>query len=122
MSFDFQHGVVDSNGIEVHYAEHGSGPLVVFCHGWPESWYSWRHQLRAIGDQGYRAVALHMRGYGKTTVPEDIEAYSISNLVGDVVGSVAGLGESKAIIVGHDWGGPVAVSYTHLTLPTIVGV
>jgi len=118
MSFDFRHGVLDSNGIEVHYAEHGSGPLVVFCHGWPESWYSWRHQLKAIGDKGYRAVALHMRGYGKTTVPEDIEAYSISNLVGDVVGSVAGLGESKAIIVGHDWGGPVAW-YSALMRPDI---
>ena len=104
----FKNGVIAANGIDIHYVEHGSGPLVVFCHGWPESWYSWRHQLQAIGDSGFRAVALHMRGYGGTTRPKDIEAYNISHLVGDVVGSVSALGESEAIVVGHDWGGPVA--------------
>lgn len=94
---NFKEGAIDVNGIELHYVEHGSGPLVVFCHGWPESWYSWRHQLQAVGDAGYRAVALHMRGYGKTSRPDDIEAYSISNLVGDVVASVGGLGEPKRL-------------------------
>ena len=116
--FNFKEGVVYANGIELHYVEHGSGPLVLFCHGWPESWYSWRHQLQAVGDAGYRAVALHMRGYGKTTQPEDVEAYTISSLVGDVVGSVAGLGESQAIVVGHDWGGPVAW-YSALMRPDV---
>lgn len=116
--FNFKGGVVYANGIELHYVEHGSGPLVLFCHGWPESWYSWRHQLQAVGDAGYRAVALHMRGYGKTTQPEDVEAYTISSLVGDVVGSVAGLGESEAIVVGHDWGGPVAW-YSALMRPDV---
>tara|TARA_B100000963_G_scaffold196312_1_gene170864 strand:- start:1025 stop:2020 length:996 start_codon:yes stop_codon:yes gene_type:complete len=116
--FNFKEGVVYANGIELHYVEHGSGPLVLFCHGWPESWYSWRHQLQAVGDAGYRAVALHMRGYGKTTQPEDVEAYTISSLVGDVVGSVAGLGESEAIVVGHDWGGPVAW-YSALMRPDV---
>jgi len=115
---NFKEGAIDVNGIELHYVEHGRGPLVVFCHGWPESWYSWRHQLQAIGDAGYRAVALHMRGYGKTSRPDDIEAYSISNLVGDVVASVGGLGETQAIVVGHDWGGPVAW-YSALMRPDI---
>ena len=99
----FKTGIIAANGIDIHYVEHGSGPLVIFCHGWPESWYSWRHQLQAIGDAGFRAVALHMRGYGETTRPKDIEAYTISHLVGDVVGSVTALGESEAIVVGHDW-------------------
>ena len=107
-NWNFKEGSLNANGIEIHYAEKGEGPLVIFCHGWPESWYSWRHQLQAIGSSGYRAVALHMRGYGKTTKPNDIEAYSLTHLVGDVVGAVAALGESEAVVVGHDWGGPVA--------------
>lgn len=105
---DFKHDKLDANGIEIHYVEHGEGPLVIFCHGWPESWYSWRHQIRAIGDAGYRAVALQMRGYGKTSRPENIEAYGLTHLVGDVVGAVNALGASEAVVVGHDWGGPVA--------------
>lgn len=117
-SSEFSHGSVTANGIEIHYAEKGEGPLVLFCHGWPESWYSWRHQLNAIGNSGYRAVALHMRGYGKTTRPDDIEAYSLTNLVGDVVGAVQALGHSEAVVVGHDWGGPVAW-YSALMRPDI---
>ena len=105
---DFIHGKLDANGIEIHYVEYGDGPLVLFCHGWPESWYSWRHQIRAIGDQGYRAVALHMRGYGQTSKPNNIEAYNITSLVGDVVGAVSALSTAPAVVVGHDWGGPVA--------------
>jgi pimeloyl-ACP methyl ester carboxylesterase len=108
LSNDFKEGVLHTNGIELHYVEKGDGPLVVFCHGWPESWYSWRHQLNELGSNGYRAVALHMRGYGKTSKPKDVEAYGITNLVGDVVGAVNELGASEAVVVGHDWGGPVA--------------
>tara|TARA_Y100000814_G_scaffold286619_1_gene255850 strand:- start:75 stop:1058 length:984 start_codon:yes stop_codon:yes gene_type:complete len=115
---DFKSGALNSNGIEIHYEEKGEGPLVIFCHGWPESWYSWRHQLNTIGSSGYRAVALHMRGYGRSTKPEDIEAYSITNLVGDVVGVVQALGASEAMVVGHDWGGPVAW-YSALMRPDI---
>ena len=106
----FKSGALNSNGIEIHYEEKGEGPLVIFCHGWPESWYSWRHQLNMIGSNGYRAVALHMRGYGRSTKPENIEAYSITNLVGDVVGVVEALGASEAVVVGHDWGGPIALN------------
>ena len=75
---DFKKGMIETNGIELHYVEYGEGPLVIFCHGWPESWYSWRHQIRAVGNQGYRAVALHMRGYGDSTKPANIDAYSLS--------------------------------------------
>jgi pimeloyl-ACP methyl ester carboxylesterase len=101
---------VDTNGIRMHVAEAGSGPLVVMCHGFPESWYSWRHQLAALAEAGYHAVAPDMRGYGPTDAPEAIEAYTLLHLVGDMVGLVHSLGESSAVIAGHDWGAPVAWS------------
>lgn len=114
-----EHGVVAANGIEIHYESIGSGPLVVFCHGWPESWYSWRHQLPVVAEAGFRAVALHMRGYGHTSAPLDVDKYMITDLVGDVVGAITGLGADRAVVVGHDWGAPVAW-YTALLRPDIV--
>jgi len=107
---EFKHGFANVNGIKMHYVEAGTGPLVVLCHGWPESWYSWRHQLHALADAGYRAVAPDQRGYGQTDKPEAIEAYNILNLTGDIVGLVNVLGAERAVIVGHDWGAPVAWS------------
>jgi len=92
----------------MRYAEIGSGPLVLFCHGWPESWYSWRHQLTAVAAAGFRCVAPDMRGYGGTQAPEPIDQYTLFNLVGDMAELVKALGETRAIIVGHDWGAPVA--------------
>jgi pimeloyl-ACP methyl ester carboxylesterase len=115
---DMKHGSVSANGIDIHYVEQGEGPLVIFCHGFPESWYSWRHQLPAVAAAGYRAVALDMRGYGQTSKPEAISSYSLSHLVGDVVGAVGALGEEQAVVVGHDWGGPVAW-YSALMRPDI---
>ena len=112
------HGKLNANGIHIHYVEQGEGPLVIFCHGFPESWYSWRHQIAAISGAGYRVVALDMRGYGQTSQPAAIEAYSLSYLVGDVVGAVAALGSEQAVIIGHDWGGPVAW-YSALMRPDI---
>jgi pimeloyl-ACP methyl ester carboxylesterase len=103
-------GVVDVNGIRMHVSEAGEGPLVVFCHGWPELGYSWRHQQRAVAAAGFRAAVPDMRGFGKTSAPEDIGAYTILHNVGDMVGLVQALGEKTAIIVGHDWGAPVAWS------------
>jgi len=103
-----EHRVVAANGIDVHVAELGAGPAVVFCHGFPESWYSWRHQMRALAAAGYRAVALDMRGYGQTSRPAAVEDYSIFHLVGDVVGVLDALGLAQAVVVGHDWGAPVA--------------
>jgi pimeloyl-ACP methyl ester carboxylesterase len=102
------HRFVETNGIKMHIAEQGEGPLVVLCHGFPESWYSWRHQLPALAEAGYHAVAPDQRGYGQTDRPEAIEAYNILQLTGDVVGLVHALNEEQAIIVGHDWGAPVA--------------
>ena len=97
-----------ANTIHMRYAEAGTGPLVLFCHGWPESWYSWRHQLQAVSAAGFRAVAPDMRGYGGTQSPESIDQYTLLHLVGDMAELVKALGETKAVIVGHDWGAPVA--------------
>ncbi|HVL56941.1 MAG TPA: alpha/beta hydrolase [Burkholderiaceae bacterium] len=99
---------LEANGIRQRFAECGSGPLVVFCHGFPESWYSWRHQLQALSRAGYRCVAPDMRGYGGTDAPDEIERYTILDLVGDMVALVRALGETRAVVVGHDWGAPVA--------------
>src|ERR1700676_814565 len=102
------HRTVEANGIRIHIAEQGSGPLVLLCHGFPESWYSWRHQLSALSQAGFRAVAPDMRGYGSTDRPAEIERYTLFHLVGDMVGVLDALGEKQAVIVGHDWGAPVA--------------
>jgi pimeloyl-ACP methyl ester carboxylesterase len=102
------HRTIEANGIKLHYAEAGQGPLVLLCHGFPESWYSWRHQLQALAEAGYHAVAPHMRGYGETDKPEAIDQYTIFHLTGDMVALAAALSQEKAVIVGHDWGAPVA--------------
>jgi len=100
---------IKTNGINMHITEQGEGPLVILCHGFPESAYSWRHQLPALADAGFHVVAPDQRGYGKTDKPEEIEAYDIFQLTGDMVGLVHALGEESAVIVGHDWGAPVAM-------------
>jgi pimeloyl-ACP methyl ester carboxylesterase len=105
---EITHRTVDTNGIRMHVAEQGTGPLVIMCHGFPESWYSWRHQLAALAAAGFHAVAVDMRGYGQTDAPPEIEAYTLLHLVGDMVGLVGALGEKSAVIAGHDWGAPVA--------------
>jgi len=103
-----KHRVVETNGIRMHIAECGDGPLVVLCHGFPESWYSWRHQLRALAEAGFHGVAPDMRGYGQTDRPEEIDQYTLLHLVGDMVGLLDALGAPQAVIAGHDWGAPVA--------------
>jgi pimeloyl-ACP methyl ester carboxylesterase len=100
--------MIETNGIHMHIAEQGQGPLVILCHGFPELGYSWRHQLPALAEAGFHAVAPDQRGYGRTDRPEPIEAYNIFQLVGDMVGLVHALGEERAVIAGHDWGAPVA--------------
>ena len=102
------HRTVDTNGIRMHIAEAGEGPLVVLCHGFPESWYSWRHQLEALSEAGYHVVAPDQRGYGETDKPDAIEAYTQLHIVGDLVGLVSALGEEQSVVVGHDWGAMVA--------------
>jgi pimeloyl-ACP methyl ester carboxylesterase len=102
------HRTVDSNGIRLHIAEQGSGPMVLMCHGFPESWYSWRHQMQALADAGFHAVAPDMRGYGQSDRPPGIDQYSLFHLVGDMLGILDALDEKQAVIAGHDWGAPVA--------------
>jgi pimeloyl-ACP methyl ester carboxylesterase len=99
---------IETNGIHLHIAEQGEGPLVVLCHGFPESWYSWRHQIAALSAAGYHVIAPDMRGYGRSDQPEAIDQYTLFHLVGDVVGLLDAIGAEQAVIVGHDWGAPVA--------------
>jgi len=103
-----QSRTVDVDGARVHIVEAGTGPLVLFVHGFPESWYSWRHQLTAVAEAGYRAVALDVRGYGRSSKPLALEDYRMVRLVADNVGLLSALGVESAVIVGHDWGAPIA--------------
>jgi pimeloyl-ACP methyl ester carboxylesterase len=105
---EIRHRFVETNGIRMHMAEAGEGPLVVLCHGFPESWYSWRHQLAALAKAGFHAVAPDQRGYGQTDRPDAIDQYTLLHLVGDIVGLLDALKAPTAVIVGHDWGAPVA--------------
>jgi pimeloyl-ACP methyl ester carboxylesterase len=111
---ELTHRVVETNGIRMHIAECGEGPLVLLCHGFPESWYSWRHQLQGLADAGFHAVAPDMRGYGQTEQPEAIDRYTLLHLVGDMVGLLDAFKIDKAVIAGHDWGAPVAWSSAQL--------
>ena len=99
---------VKTNGIQLRVAEMGKGPLVILVHGFPESWYSWRHQIPALAAAGYHVVAPDMRGYGKSDKPKVVEDYDIHHLTGDIVGLVDAMGEKTAILVGHDWGAVVS--------------
>ena len=100
--------VVD--GVRLHVTEAGEGPLVVLCHGWPELAFSWRHQIPALAAAGYRVAAPDLRGFGRSDAPDDVGAYTVLHLVGDVVGLVHALGAREAVVVGHDWGATVAWS------------
>src|SRR5215475_2000554 len=103
------HGYADSNGVKIHYASLGSGPLIVMIHGFPDFWYTWRDQMEALSDR-FQVVAIDQRGYNLSDKPKGVENYDVSLLVGDVVAVVKSLEKKKAIIVGHDWGGLVAWS------------
>jgi pimeloyl-ACP methyl ester carboxylesterase len=105
---ELKHRFIETNGIHMHIAECGAGPLVVLCHGFPELWYSWRYQLQALAEAGFHAVAPDMRGYGQTDRPEATDQYTLLHLTGDMVGLLDALGAEKAVIAGHDWGAPVA--------------
>lgn len=105
-----RHRQLQVGDLSMHVAEAGEGPLVLLCHGFPECWYSWRHQLTALAAAGYHAVAPDMRGYGRTDAPAPVDAYTIMHLVGDMTGLLSALGEQQAVIVGHDWGSIVAWS------------
>lgn len=115
---DAEHGFADSNGVKIHYATIGKGPLVVMIHGFPDFWYTWRHQMQGLmGD--YQLVAIDQRGYNKSGQPEGDENYDMSYLVSDVAAVIKHLGHEQATIVGHDWGGVVAWSVA-FAMPQLV--
>ena len=104
-----KHGYADSNGVKIHYATMGTGPLVVMIHGFPDYWYSWRHQMEGLADK-FQVVAIDQRGYNLSDKPKGVENYDMKLLVGDVLAVIHHFGQQKAIVVGHDWGGAVAWS------------
>jgi pimeloyl-ACP methyl ester carboxylesterase len=107
-SSDLRHRTIEAPAGRLHLVEQGTGPLVLLVHGFPESWYSWRRQLPALAAAGYRAVALDVRGYGRSSKPAAPDAYRMLDLVGDNVALVRALGEERAVVVGHDWGSGIA--------------
>jgi pimeloyl-ACP methyl ester carboxylesterase len=102
------HRSVHANGIDIHLAEAGDGPAVLLLHGFPELWYSWRHQLPALARAGYHAIAPDLRGYGRTTAPPAIEDYAMVHMAADVTGVLDALGADHAVVAGHDWGANIA--------------
>lgn len=118
----WQHREILTNDLRMHYVTQGTGPLVVLLHGFPEFWYSWRWQIPFLAEQGYRVVAPDLRGYNRTEKPD--RGYDIPNLLRDIAGLIEGLGEERAIIVGHDWGGVLAwhfaIDYPQMTSKLIV--
>ncbi|HAB10858.1 MAG TPA: alpha/beta hydrolase [Planctomycetaceae bacterium] len=110
-----RHAHADSNGVKIHYVTLGKGPLVVMIHGFPDYWYTWRHQMAALADS-FQVVAIDMRGYNRSDKPKGVEQYDIKLLVGDVAAVIKHVGAKQATIVGHDWGGMVAWQFA-MALP-----
>lgn len=102
-----EHGYANSNGVKIHYASLGKGPLVIMIHGFPDYWYSWRDQMEALS-ANYQCVAIDQRGYNLSDKPKGVDNYDMRLLVGDVIAVIKHLGKDRAIVVGHDWGGAVA--------------
>ena len=113
-------GYVAANGVRIFYVEEGEGPLVLLCHGFPESWYSWRAQLGPIAEAGYRAVAIDLPGYGRSDKPD--VAYDIEFLAGCFAGVIEGLGHESAVVAGHDWGGLIVWPFARLHPDKVAGV
>lgn len=107
---EFTHRLVEVPGGRIHLVEEGTGPLVLLVHGFPESWYSWRHQLPALAGAGFRAVAIDVRGYGRSSKPAAVDEYRMLDHIADNLGVVQALGEKSAVVVGHDWGSPIAAN------------
>jgi pimeloyl-ACP methyl ester carboxylesterase len=113
-----QHAYADSGGVKIHYASLGKGPLIVMIHGFPDFWYTWRHQMEELS-KNYRVVALDLRGYNLSDKPKGIENYDMKLLVGDVAAVIKHTGQSKAIVIGHDWGGVIAWTLA-MNVPDVV--
>ncbi|KAM6553143.1 hypothetical protein CsatB_013905 [Cannabis sativa] len=99
-----EHSTVTTNGINMHVASIGTGPTVLFLHGFPELWYSWRHHMLSLSSLGFRCIAPDLRGYGDTDAPPSPESYSVLHIVGDLIGLLDHLGINQVLLVGHDWG------------------
>jgi pimeloyl-ACP methyl ester carboxylesterase len=105
---------IATNGIRLRCVVEGEGPLAILVHGWPESWYSWRHQIPAVQEAGYRVVVPDVRGYGGSEKPDAIEAYDMEHMIGDLLGLIDHFGERRAVLIGHDWGAPIVWNTTAL--------
>src|SRR4051812_32659324 len=119
---EIRHRIIEANGIRMHIAEQGTGPLVVLLHGFPEVWYSWRHQIGALADAGYHVVAPDQRGYGQTDSPAGSDCYTQLHLVGDLVGLLDALDAETAFVAGHDYGAPVAWNAARMRPDRVQGV
>jgi epoxide hydrolase 4 len=110
----WKHEYIVSNGIKLHYVIQGEGPLMLMLHGFPEFWYSWRHQIPEFAKE-YKVVALDLRGYNESDKPSEQSAYGMSEFIKDIKGVIEGLGYDRCILVGHDWGGAIAwcFAYAH---------
>jgi pimeloyl-ACP methyl ester carboxylesterase len=107
-----QHEFISTNGIKLHYVTEGSGSLLIFLHGFPEFWYSWRHQIPEFASD-HKVVAPDLRGYNDSDKPSDRNAYIMAEFVQDIKGLIEGLGYDRCILVGHDWGGAIAWNFAY---------
>ena len=107
-----QHQFIDTNGVRLHYVTQGSGPLMLFLHGFPEFWYTWRHQIPVFAEH-FTVVVPDLRGYNDSDKPEDVGEYALSELAKDVLGIVQKLGDERCVLVGHDWGGAIAWKFAY---------
>ncbi len=114
----WEHHFIDTNGVKLHYVSKGKGKLMLMLHGFPEFWYSWRHQIAEFAGD-YHVVALDLRGYNLSDKPKELEAYKLSELIEDVRGVISGLGYQDCILVAHDWGGSIAWNFAY-AYPTMV--
>lgn len=115
---EVEHGYADNDGVAIHYATLGDGPLVIMIHGFPDYWYSWRHQMQGLAD-AYKVVAIDQRGYNRSDQPEGEENYNMRYLVSDIAAVIRHFGEDSATIVGHDWGGMVSWQFA-FAMPEMV--
>ena len=106
------HNFISTNGIRLHYVTEGTGKLMLMLHGFPEFWYSWRHQIREFSSD-YQVVAVDLRGYNESDKPEDVQAYKIEEFIKDIQGVIKGLGYENCVLVSHDWGGAIAWCFAY---------
>ena len=107
MKYNFKNKTYELNDVNIYAIEHGEGPLIIMVHGWPESWYSWRHQIKPIAELGYKVIAIDVRGYGNSSKPLEVEKYDMLSLIGDIINIIDKENVGQSILIGHDWGAPI---------------